>query len=145
MKLKPHAYRFVVTPLQRQAWERFKKEQWPTESDPNFAEGSDWKECFMAGYKASEASADYWRREYQAEANENHAIRVALGVDPEDPDETLSALAVEKVVAEGKLLRELATLVARLKMGQSHFHGMREDTEIDRIFAALKELREEGS
>jgi len=43
---------------------------------------------------------DYWREQYQAEANENTAIRELFGLDPEDPDETLTAERVQQWLAE---------------------------------------------
>ena len=52
-----------------------------------------------AAYRAR----DYWREHYQAEANENTAIRGIFGIDPEDPedpDETLTAEHVKQWLAD---------------------------------------------
>jgi hypothetical protein len=47
---------------------------------------------------------DYWRQNYQAEANENCHIRNLFGIEPTDPDETLSAEAVREWLKKRGLL-----------------------------------------
>lgn len=59
--------------------------------------------------KIAADAATHWRREYQAEANENAQIRQALGVDGEDPDETLTARVVED-----RLQKLVSTPIVRL-------------------------------
>ncbi len=43
----------------------------------------------------AERNAIYWRGEYRAEADENVNTRMALGLDPSDPDQTLTARVVK--------------------------------------------------
>jgi len=50
------------------------------------------------------SSRDYWRQNYQAEANENCHLRDLFGIEPTDPDETLSAEAVREWLRRRALL-----------------------------------------
>jgi hypothetical protein len=83
-----------------------------------------------------EKSAAYWRKQYQAEANENTDIREALGVEGTDPDATLSAAKVREVMA---LLREAKAHVIRQIDAGKHEQD-RADAEglAPRIAEALK-------
>lgn len=77
------------------------------------------------------SDSTYWREQYQAEANENHATRVALGVDPEDPDETLSAKAVQREL--DKLGQARALLVEYMETP----FGVDEPVWEDKVFCFL--------
>lgn len=62
-----------------------------------------------------EAKVAYWIRQYQDEANENGAIRKVLGLDPTDPDETLSARTVADYIARLRAEIDELKILARSK------------------------------
>lgn len=76
------------------------------------------------GRRCCDKATVYWRQQYQAEANENTAIREALGISAEDSDETLTSKAVTKTIARIKRERDEAR------------------AEVKRLRAALVEVRE---
>jgi hypothetical protein len=64
------------------------------------------------GSECCDRATRYWRAQYQAEANENTAIRKALGIETDDPDQTITAAAVqERLDAAEKRADSQAVLV----------------------------------
>ena len=89
------------------------------------------------GRTCCDGATEYWRRAYVAEANENTAIREALGIETDDPDETVTARTVV-----GRL-DEAAILIARLHSVAKHYAFQHDDVQA--VVAASKWLESHGS